>query len=203
MFPVYDWADVEFRQAPDIGSGDNILLFLCQQGRIPSASVPGLAIGRYKFSAGLNTLSGRGQPARPSTTRSVAGKPAVGSPSRRATEDLTESLRRACPSIAAVLTASSINISTLASLLNFKPRASTLVSNLPWRSRARWMPSKDYGRFQPTGVPGLTFLSTVNREQPLSSTAASAIPFETIPIIFAGFKLATTSTCFPTSSSGL
>jgi len=56
---------------------------------------------------------------------------------------------------------------------------------------------------QPTGVPGLTFLSTVTKEQPLSSTDVSAIPFETIPIILAGFKLATTITCFPTSSSGL
>ena len=26
LFPVYAWSDIEFRQAPEIGSGDNILL---------------------------------------------------------------------------------------------------------------------------------------------------------------------------------
>jgi len=54
-----------------------------------------------------------------------------------------------------------------------------------------------------TDVPDFIFLSKVAMEHTLSSTAASSIPLESIPMILAGFKFAAIRTCLPVRSSAL
>jgi hypothetical protein len=47
LFPVYDWTDVEFRQAPEIGSGDNILLRICPYYVIADTATPARVLPEY------------------------------------------------------------------------------------------------------------------------------------------------------------
>jgi hypothetical protein len=74
-----------------------------------------------------NILSG----GKPALKTAGAGKPAVGKPRRLATEDRTESRSKVCPSTAAVLMLSSVNIFAWASLFRYIPNAFTLLNNLP------------------------------------------------------------------------
>ena len=52
------------------------------------------------------------------------------------------------------------------------------------------------------GAPGAMPSTLTSAGGPPSTLAASTMPFDSIPINFAGFRLATTTTVFPTSASG-
>ena len=54
-----------------------------------------------------------------------------------------------------------------------------------------------------TSAPGARSPSTVRRLRPSPSLAAKSMPSDSSPRSFAGFKFATTTMLFPTSSSGL
>ena len=47
LFPVCDWADIEFRQAPEIGFGDNILLSICPYYVIADTATPARVLPEY------------------------------------------------------------------------------------------------------------------------------------------------------------
>ena len=60
-----------------------------------------------------------------------------------------------------------------------------------------------FGRVYLMVLPGAVLSSGMRRCTPVSSPAARIIPFDSTPMSMAGFRLATTTTCLPKSSSFL